>query len=454
MACSLRCDNKAWCYPPGLPASINDVPIQFSTSRGTITPQSTTVSGAATATLTVSQPGAVTVTATLDGQVVNTVLDAPLSASGLAGSSSGSSISLTWNAPTSGTPLATYIIEAGTAPGLANLAKFATGSTQTSFAASGVSNGLYYLRVRASNVLGEGGPSNEIALRVGPVPPGAPTGLSANAAGSTLTLSWTAPVAGGAPTSYTIEAGSSSGLSNLADFSTGNASTSFVATGVANGTYFLRVRASNLGGTSPASNEVAAVVGPAAPGVPTGLQWSSAGSTIVLTWNAPSSGGAPSSYTIEAGSAPGLANLANLATGNSATSFTSGGVGNGTYYVRVKAGNTGGTSGASNEVALVVGCTAAPGAPSGVHTDLNSGGTVQFGWTAPTFVGTSNGPTTYVLEAGSAAGQANLAVLDLGGSATTATFGGIGSGTYYVRIKSKNSCGTGAASNDFMLIVQ
>ncbi len=283
--------------------------------------------------------------------------------------------------------------------------------------------------------------------------PGAPRALTSSSTGSSISLSWNAPASGGPPTSYVIEAGSATGLADLANVSTGNTSTSFAASGVGDGTYFVRVRASNAVGVSGPSNEVTLIVGTVPPGAPSGLVWSSAGSSITLSWTAPGTGDSPAAYTIEAGSSPGLADLANFSTGNTVTSFASSGVGNGTYFLRVRATNTKGASGPSNEVALLVGCTAAPGAPSGLLTTSNSGGTVQFGWTAPNFAGTSNGPTTYVLEAGSVPGLSNLAVLDLGGAGTTVAFGGIGSGTYYVRVKARNLCGTSAASNQFQLIV-
>ena len=187
-----------------------------------------------------------------------------------------------------------------------------------------------------------------------------------------------------------------------------------------------------------------------APGATTNLVTSAVGSAVRLTWTAPTSGGAPSAYTIQAGSAPGLANLANFSTGSTATVFTGDGVPPGTYYVRVKATNGAGTGPASNESVLAVGgaCAAAPSAPAGFALTFNSGGTVSFTW------GASPGATSYIIEAGSTAGAANLANANLGSSATSATFGGVGRGTYFVRLRATNVCGTSGVSNEVVVTVQ
>jgi hypothetical protein len=74
-----------------------------------------------------------------------------------------------------------------------------------------------------------------------------------------VTLSWSAPTSGCAPATYQVVAGSTAGAANLANFFTGNTQTSYTATNVPAGTYFLRVHA----GTpfvGPASNEVVVVV--------------------------------------------------------------------------------------------------------------------------------------------------------------------------------------------------
>jgi hypothetical protein len=190
-----------------------------------------------------------------------------------------------------------------------------------------------------------------------------------------------------------------------------------------------------------------------APGAPSGFAASAAGATISLTWRAPSTGGSPTTYVVEAGSSPGGVNLANFSTGNTSTSFSAGGIGAGVYYVRVKAGNSVGTSSASNEATLVVGggggpCVGAPGAPGALFVTGNSGGRVSFSWSA-----SSGNPTTYIIEAGSTPGTANLANSDLGGTATTFTATGVGRGTYFVRLRARNTCGTSGVSNEVTLIV-
>jgi hypothetical protein len=197
---------------------------------------------------------------------------------------------------------------------------------------------------------------------------GTPLNLSGSSSGSTVTLNWSAPIAGDPVTTYVIEAGSSTGLSNLANFSTGNTLTAFSASGIGAGSYYVRVRALNASGmTSAASNEWILIVGgtfcTAPPGAPSALSATPTGSTVSLAWTAPASAGCPAtSYLLQAGSSPGLSNLANSNVGNT-TSYVASGVGNGIYYVRVRASNAFGQSAPSNEFTLTVG-TAAPPVPT------------------------------------------------------------------------------------------
>jgi hypothetical protein len=209
--------------------------------------------------------------------------------------------------------------------------------------------------------------------------PSAPTGLTASVAGNRVTLSWT----GDGSSSYIVEAGSAPGLSNLANADVGSAN-GLIADNVPAATYYVRVRARNAAGISGPSNEVIVVVAGGggacngAPNAPTALVASSSGSSVTLQWNAPSGGCAPSFYIIEAGSAPGLSNLATVNTSNAATTFSANGVGSGTYYVRVRAGNARGAGGSSNEAVLVVGSTPGGTGPGGP----GSGGTGPTGGAA------------------------------------------------------------------------
>src|SRR6185295_11971063 len=168
---------------------------------------------------------------------------------------------------------------------------------------------------------------------------------------------------------------------------------------------------------------------------------------VTLTWLAPASGCAPTAYTIEAGSVTGSSNLASFSTGSTRTLFSASGIGAGRYFVRVRATNGGGTSTPSNEVQFTIGsgpCVAAPGPPGGLAATV-SGTTVSLSWTA------AAGATGYVLEAGSSAGLSNLVVSDVG--ATVSLTATAGAGTYYVRVRARNACGTGAPSNEVTVVV-
>ncbi|MGE3191553.1 MAG: hypothetical protein AB7N90_17850, partial [Vicinamibacterales bacterium] len=88
---------------------------------------------------------------------------------------------------------------------------------------------------------------------------------------------------------------------------------------------------------------------------------------------------------------------------------------------------------------------AAPTAPANLAASV-SGSTVTLSWTAA-----GNGPTGYILQAGTASGQTSTTVA-LAGSATgyvtTAP-----AGTYFVRLVATNADGTSPASNEITVVV-
>ncbi|MBI3490277.1 MAG: fibronectin type III domain-containing protein [Acidobacteria bacterium] len=230
--------------------------------------------------------------------VPSSALAPPGAPSSLAAIVSASTVTLLWTAPLSGDAATSYVIEAGSSAGARDLASFPTGTAATSYIATNVPAGTYFVRVRATNAAGASEPSNEVVVSVTTVEhsaPGAPTRLAASVNRSTVTLSWNVASSGGLPTSYIVEAGSTSGASNLANFDTGNALTILSTNDVANGTYFVRVRARNAAGTSGPSNEVVAAV---VDSTPSGLVLRASFAGIQRSF-----GGMPPDLTIAAGPA-------------------------------------------------------------------------------------------------------------------------------------------------------
>lgn len=186
---------------------------------------------------------------------------------------------------------------------------------------------------------------------------------------------------------------------------------------------------------------------PIVPSVPANLTASVRGNTVTLTWAG--AGGNPTDYIIEAGSLPGAANLAQFGTGNPATTFMAGNVPPGTYFVRVRARNTDGISGASNEVSLSVGgaCTTHPNPPGNLAASVN-GNTVTLTWQTPVADGMT---TSYVLEAGSSSGASDLFNADVGNANSLQATAP--NGTYYARVRGRNPCGIGGPSNEVTFVV-
>ena len=182
--------------------------------------------------------------------------------------------------------------------------------------------------------------------------------------------------------------------------------------------------------------------GAIAPGAPSNLAGTVQGNTVSLTWDAPSTGGAAASYIVEAGSSQGSANLGTATT--TATTLA-GAVPTGQYFVRVRAANTVGTSAPSSDVVLNVGCSP-PVAPITLTTTV-TGSTVAFAWNV------AAGTTSTVVDAGYAAGATALST-PFAAPAAGITVPGIPAGTYFVRARAVNACGTSGPSVERTVVVQ
>ena len=77
-----------------------------------------------------------------------------------------------------------------------------------------------------------------------------------------------------------------------------------------------------------------------------------------------------------------------------------------------------------------------------------SGSPLTLTWAAGT------GASSYQLQAGSSSGRVDLADRDLLSPATSLVAPNVGVGTYFVRVRSNNSCGQSAPSNEVVVIIR
>jgi hypothetical protein len=178
-----------------------------------------------------------------------------------------------------------------------------------------------------------------------------------------------------------------------------------------------------------------------APPAPTNLASAVQGSTVSLSWSPGAGTVGPFIYQLEVGSSQGASNL--VVTHVASSGLLTNNVPNGLYWVRVRTATAAGMSGPSNEISVQVGCVAAPPAPMGLQAQA-SGNTVSIGWQP------AAGATGYVLEAGSGPGAADQAVLPLGAAGLVAN---APNGTYYVRVRALNACGSSAPSGEAVVDV-
>ena len=307
---------------------------------------STTVAISATTTFTITATSASGATATASATVALTAPAAPTAPQSLTGSVSGSRATLAWRAPAGGGAPQNYLIYAGTAAGGTNVANgMAVGNVLTAY--GDLPKGRYYIRVRAANGVGTSPDSNQIVLRIGRQL-ATPNGLKVTWSGSTATVSWTAPAGAtpeDVPTNFILEAGSAPGLSDVATVQTGRNTCSGP----------MSPRGPTMCVSTPPTTTASQIPlptscwwRPGAPNAPSAFMASGSGNRVDLRWMAPRGGSAATSYLIEAGSAPGLADLGRFPVGNVLRFSTV--APSGVYYVRVRGVNNRGAGEPSNEI--------------------------------------------------------------------------------------------------------
>ena len=334
---------------------------------------------------------------------------------------------LTWNAVSGATSYRVFRSESrGTGYSLLGT------TSSTSYVNTGAAVGkTYYYRVKAVNSVGTSAYSNIVSGKAKAAAPAAPSVTAGNSSTGKPRLTWKA-VSGAV--SYRIYRSESrgTGYSLLGTTS----STSYVNTGAAAGkTYYYRVKAVNRDGVASAySNIVSAKAKAAVPAAPSVTASNSSTGRPRLTWKAVSGAVSYRIYRSESrGSGYSL-----LGTTTS-TSYTNTGAAVGkTYYYRVKAVNSVGTSGYSNIVSGKA-KAAAPAAPSVTMTYADSG-KPKLTWNAV------SGATSYRVFRSESRGT-GYSLLGTTSSTSYVNTGAAVGKTYYYRVKAVNSVGTSGYSN-------
>ncbi len=261
-----------------------------------------------------------------------------------------------------------------------------TASTALSCTASELTNGVaHYFRVAAANAAGTGEASASSAAVTPRGVPGQPAAPSATAGDTDSVLTWSAPSDGGAAiTGYAVQRSLFGGPFTSQPGCTSAASSTAVtctATGLVNGTSVrFRIAAINAAGQSPWSDPSASITPYGVPGTPDQPEAIAGVTSVVVTWNPPSSNGsAITGYTVsqKAGAGGSYSDVTG-ACGESAdypatTACTLTGLTAGTeYFYKVKATNARG-SGSDSAASLGVTPTSSSSAP--VITVVNEGNT-------------------------------------------------------------------------------
>jgi hypothetical protein len=280
---------------------------------------------------------------------------------------------------------------------------------------------------------------------------GAPESVAVTTAGTTATLTWTAPSVG-TVTGYVIEVGSLPGFANLSTATVGAGATTFVMPSVPQGSYYLRVRGVGATGLGPPSAEVQLLVTAQAgcvelPPAPTLAAAVVSGNTVSLSWSVPVTAGGPTDYLVGAGYSPGALNAAVIQTGSASTTLTAAAE-PGQYFVRVAGRNACGVGPSSNEVLVTVAPPSLPDAPLGLSASVAAGGLVTLTWNAPASGGP---PQSYVLQAGYSSGESNIGTMQTGPSASFVVRAPPGS--YFVRVRAANAAGVGPPSAELRVVV-
>ena len=444
---------------PGVTGQIFSVtPIaDASTYNWTVPTGWTITAGAGTNTITVTtgstgQNGNISVTAqnvcgtsaaqTLAATVLPGTPAAPVAAAG--SNAACTSLSANWAASSNATA---YFLDVST---VNTFASFVSGYSNlnvgnvTTFSVTGLSaSTTYFYRVRANNSCGTSVSSGTISFATTPPTPAAPVAAAGTVAACTsISANWAASANA---TAYLLDVATDNTFASLVinNLNVGNVTTYSVTGLTAGTTYFYRVRANNVCGTSGNSATITYATLPATPVAPVAAVGTSAACTsISANWAASANATA---YFLDVSTDNAFASFVtnNLNVGNVTTRNITGLTAGTTYFYRVRANNSCGTSANSAVIAYAT-LPATPDAPVSAAGTNAACTSISANWAA------SANATAYFLDVSTVntfatfvTGFSNLNV----GNVTTRSITGLTAGTtYFYRVRANNSCGTSANS--------
>jgi len=356
------------------------------------------------------------------------------------------SLTLSWNASSGA---ASYNLQVSTSNSFTTIFYNQSGIAGTSRQISGLSNNTkYYWRVSGTNNNGSSNWSSVWSFTTAGLPPAVPTLISPGDGGTDVpfpvTFSWNAST--GAQ-DYTLQVSTSVTFTNIFYNQSGITGTNRQVSGLsATTTYYWRVIATNTFGSSNPSPTWSFTTNDGKPGVPTLLSPSDGAASNytspTLTWNA--SVGA-TSYTLQVSESNLFTSYVYNQGGLTGTSKKVNGLSDlTTYYWRVSASNTMGTSNPSNSWSF----TTNDGRPS-VPTLLSPSDGAAKQSLSPTLKwNVSSGATSYTLQVSESNTFTSYVYNQSGLTSTSQQVSGLSnSTTYYWRVSASNSYGISNPSN-------
>lgn len=302
-------------------------------------------------------------------------------------------VSFSWDPPNSGGEPASYEYRFSTDGG-ENWSEWTPipgdASTSNYLLDTLTNNTEYSFQLRGTNA-GGGGTANSAvnATPTLPDPPGIVQNLTGTAGDTEVTLEWSTPITGDAPTSYQYrqQAAGDVAYGEWTDIAGSDATTtSHTVTGLQNGlVHSFQVRGVNRGGNGAEDTVTNVTPLPPLPATPSNLTATAGDTKVTLNWDAPTSGGDPSEYAYRQSDDSGATwGEWTTMSGSGATtvSFEVTGLTNGTTYTfEILAANRAGDSDESNQ-ATAQPVPPVPGAPQNLAATAGDA-KATLGWDAP-----------------------------------------------------------------------